>query len=58
MKQKLLKPSFREKKRYLVYEILSEKNLNYKEIKEEITNTFKEHFGNFCYLGFLHSESC
>ena len=47
MKQKLLKPSLREKKRYLVYNIISENNINYKGIKEEIINKFKEHFGNF-----------
>lgn len=47
MKQKLLKPSLREKKRYLVYEILSEGNIGYKELKEEIAEKFKEYFGNF-----------
>ncbi|HLC86568.1 MAG TPA: Rpp14/Pop5 family protein [Candidatus Nanoarchaeia archaeon] len=47
MKQKLLKPSLREKKRYLVYEVISEGNIEYKKLKEEVTEKFREYFGNF-----------
>ena len=46
MKQKLLKPSLREKKRYLVYEVISDTGMNYNNIKENILKTFKEYFGN------------
>ncbi|MEK6947823.1 MAG: Rpp14/Pop5 family protein [Nanoarchaeota archaeon] len=46
MKQKLLKPSLREKKRYLVYQVISERDINPIIIKENILKTFKEYFGN------------
>ena len=46
MKQKLLKPSLREKKRYLVYGVISDTGMNYNNIKENILKTFKEYFGN------------
>src|SRR3989344_1286150 len=45
MKPRTLLPSLREKKRYLVYEVISEVNLSYKDIKEGITSAFKELFG-------------
>ena len=38
-------PSLREKKRYLVYEAISEANLNSKDIKETIVSGFKDLFG-------------
>ena len=44
-KQKALIPSLREKKRYLVYESISENNFSSKEIKETIILNFKELFG-------------
>ena len=45
IKQKALLPSLREKKRYLVYEALSEVNFNYKDLKDNIILSFKELFG-------------
>jgi len=61
MKQKLLKSSLREKKRYLVYSVMSEAKLNYKDIKEEIIKKFIDYFGNFSFsranLKFLEFEN-
>lgn len=45
VKQKLLLPSLREKKRYLVFEVISGDNLNFKDIKDSIVLAFKELFG-------------
>ncbi|MBS3152055.1 hypothetical protein J4230_01455 [Candidatus Woesearchaeota archaeon] len=45
MKQKALLPSLREKKRYLVYEVISESKFSYKDLKEEITKVFRDIFG-------------
>ncbi len=45
IKQKVLLPSLREKKRYLVFEVISEANLSFKDIKESIISGFKELFG-------------
>ena len=45
IKQKALLPSLREKKRYLVFEAISEVNLSFKDIKESIISGFKELFG-------------
>lgn len=44
-KQKALLPSLKEKRRYLVYEVISEANFNYKDLKEAIINSFKDLFG-------------
>ncbi len=38
-------PSLREKKRYLVYEAISETEITYKDLKESIISAFKELFG-------------
>ncbi|MBI2148458.1 hypothetical protein HYU23_02165 [Candidatus Woesearchaeota archaeon] len=45
MKQKVLLPSLREKKRYLVYEVLSESKFSFKELKEVIIAVFRDLFG-------------
>ncbi len=45
IKQKALLPSLREKKRYLVYEVVSEANFGYKDIKDSIVSALKELFG-------------
>ncbi len=45
MKQKFLMPTLREKKRYLVYEVLSDDDLSFKDIKESIILSFKDLFG-------------
>ncbi len=44
-KQKALLPSLKEKRRYLVYEVLSEKEFSFKDLKEAIISSFKELFG-------------
>jgi len=44
-KQKALSPSLKEKRRYLVYEVISSMNLTYKDIKDSINTAFKELFG-------------
>jgi len=45
IKQKALLPSLREKKRYLVFEVMSEGSFSYKELKDAIVSCFKELFG-------------
>ena len=45
MKEKPLLPTLREKKRYLVYEILSDYDFDAKEISSSIKLSFKELFG-------------
>ena len=45
IKQKALSPSLKEKRRYLVYELISDNNYNYKDLKETIISSFKELFG-------------
>lgn len=45
IKQKALLPSLREKKRYLVFEVISEVNLSFKDMKDAIFSGFKELFG-------------
>ncbi len=45
IKQKALLPTLREKKRYLVFEVISEANLAFKDIKDSITSSFKDLFG-------------
>jgi ribonuclease P/MRP protein subunit POP5 len=44
-KPKTLLASLREKKRYLVYEIISEVNLDYVDVKNNIINNFQNFFG-------------
>ena len=44
-KQKALIPSLREKKRYLVFEVLSEGNFIYKDLRDAVISGFKELFG-------------
>lgn len=38
-------PSLREKKRYLVYEVISDVSFNYKDVKDIIISSFKDLFG-------------
>ena len=38
-------PSLKEKKRYLVYEVLSEDNFSYNDVKDSVISGFKELFG-------------
>ncbi len=45
IKQKVLLPSLKEKKRYLVFEVISEVNLSFKDTKDSIISSFKELFG-------------
>jgi ribonuclease P/MRP protein subunit POP5 len=45
IKQKALLPSLREKKRYLVFETISEANFSFKDLKDVIISNFKELFG-------------
>lgn len=45
IKQKALLPSLKEKKRYLAFEVISESNIVFKDIKEAIISSFKELFG-------------
>ncbi len=60
MKQKLLKPSLREKKRYLVYETICENKIESEDVKEEIIKKFSELFGSLTYskanIEFIQSE--
>ncbi|HLC58396.1 MAG TPA: Rpp14/Pop5 family protein [Candidatus Nanoarchaeia archaeon] len=44
-KPKTLMPSLKEKKRYLVYEVISDEKFSYSDIKLEIINNFKNFFG-------------
>ncbi len=45
IKQKTLLPSLREKKRYLVFEAISNAGLSFKDLKNSILSSFKELFG-------------
>lgn len=45
IKQKALLPSLREKKRYLAFEVISELDLGFKDIKDSIISGLKELFG-------------
>ncbi len=44
-KQKALLPSLREKKRYVVFEVLGNKTLNISEVKDVIINAYRFLFG-------------
>ncbi len=46
MKEKPLLPTLRERKRYLVYEILSDADFDAKDVSSTIKFSFKELFGN------------
>ena len=46
MKQKITETKFKGEKRYLVYQVISERDINPIIIKENILKTFKEYFGN------------
>lgn len=50
LKQRPLLPSLREKKRYIVYEVLSDKNIEQKDIKNTITSTYEGFFGHLTML--------
>jgi len=45
IKQKALIPSLREKKRYVVYEAISNGNYSFKELKSSILEGFRDMFG-------------
>ncbi len=45
MKQKPLLPSLREKKRYLVYEVLSDQDFGAKDVSDSIRDGFSSVFG-------------
>ncbi len=45
MKEKQLLPSLREKKRYIVYEVLSNKSFSFSEISKAITAAIKNFIG-------------
>jgi ribonuclease P/MRP protein subunit POP5 len=47
MKGKPLLPTLRTKKRYVVYEYISDKNITHNEIVNAVKNSFKECFGIF-----------
>lgn len=40
-----LLPSLKQKKRYLVFEIIAEKKFSFPEIREEVESSLKEFFG-------------
>lgn len=44
---KPLKPTLKEKKRYLVYEIMGNKNISFEKAKELIVSTMQKLFGVF-----------
>lgn len=50
LKQKALLPTLREKKRYVVYEVLSDKNIEQKDIKKAIISEYEEFFGHLTML--------
>lgn len=45
VKQKTLLLSLREKKRYVVFEIISENSFSYKDLKDAVIKAFKDLFG-------------
>ena len=44
-KQKSILPSLREKKRYIVYEVLSEGKISFNPVKESLKENFERFFG-------------
>ncbi len=47
MKMKTLLSSLKEKKRYLVYEVISDKKVNTREAYNEILSNYSDFFGKF-----------
>src|SRR3989338_7841341 len=45
VKQKALLQTLREKKRYVVFETMSENSFNFKELKDAVFSSFKDLFG-------------
>ena len=45
IKQKALLPSLREKKRYVVFEVYAEQNLNFSNLKESVIDSYRNLFG-------------
>ena len=45
IRQKALLPSLREKKRYVAFEVYSENNFSFAQLKEEIINSYRQLFG-------------
>ena len=50
LRQKILLHTLREKKRYVAYEIMSDKDINQQDIKEAILSTYEKFFGRIALL--------
>lgn len=44
---KILPPTLRERKRYIVFEVISKKKISFNELKKAINNEFKKLFGEW-----------
>ena len=50
LRQKILLHTLREKKRYVAYEVMSDKDINQQDIKEAILSTYEKFFGRIALL--------